>query len=63
MSLLHNRRNVYEPSIELDKGDLICLVFNIYMRAKGGLYTQSLSQKGFVRSHDILATWVVVVCC
>jgi len=33
--LLHNRRNVYGPNIELDKDDILCLVFNIDMRAKG----------------------------
>ena len=34
LPLLHNRRNVYGPNIELDKDDILCLVFNIDMRAK-----------------------------
>ena len=35
LPLLHNKRNVYGPNIELDKDDILCLVFNIDMRAKG----------------------------
>jgi len=35
LPLLHNRRNVYGPNIELDKDDILCLVFNIDIRAKG----------------------------
>jgi len=35
LPLLQNRRNVYGSNIELDKVDMLCLVFNIDMRAKG----------------------------
>jgi len=51
-------------NIDLYKGDKICVLWSIQILGQRGNCTHEYYHgKGFVRSLDILVTWVAMMCC